>query len=110
MFMVIIWVYCDVPLKVGHPKFLKLSILGTLFLNPCNEPAWYFSFTVHSRLVKNVFKLAREIANFGHPVSKSFAKTLPDIFSFTVHSRLVKNLFKLAREIANFGHPVSKSG
>ena len=32
MFMVEIWVYCD--LKFGHPKILQLPILGTQFQNP----------------------------------------------------------------------------
>ena len=34
MFMVEIWVYCDLLLKFGRPKILQLQILGTQFLNP----------------------------------------------------------------------------
>ena len=33
MFMVEILVYCDPPLKFGHPEILQLPILGTQFLN-----------------------------------------------------------------------------
>ena len=80
MIVVVIWVYCGLPWKVGCSKILQWGILGTQWQNPGLDPGC-------THVCKNMFVVVIWVycglpwkvgmpknftmGNFGHPIAKS---------------------------------------